>query len=130
MRAALRVGLAALTWVLVGCDDPFSPGQSIVLPIVSLDAPASVPGGQSFVVRVSIQSGGCRSFTGLDGTRGPSQLVLVAHGRDDSGPGMACPDDIRTDVRDVRVEPPFSGPFTVIAKQPDGTTTTRVVRVE
>lgn len=130
MTLPIRLTLAALICGLVGCEDPFSPSHSILLPIVSLEAPASVTGAQSFVVRVSIQSGGCRSFTGLDGTRTASQLLLTARGRDGSGPGISCPGDIRTDVRDVRVEPPFTGPFTVVANQPDGTTSTKVVRVD
>ena len=96
MSLPLRLPLAAaLILGVVGCADPFSPGQSILLPIVSLEAPASVTGGQSFVVRVSIQSGGCQTFTGLDGTRTASRLVLTARGRDGSGPGISCPGDIQ-----------------------------------
>jgi hypothetical protein len=124
------VVLAGLMWMLAGCDDPFSPTRSIVLPIVSLEAPASVAAGESFVARVSVQSGGCRRFTALESTRTASRLTVIARGQDSSGPDVACPGDIRTDVREVRVDPPVSDPFTVVANQPDGTTSTRVVRVQ
>jgi hypothetical protein len=100
-----------------------------VLPITAIEAPSEVRSNEEFVVRVSFQSGGCRTFTGLDAVKTTGRLTLTARGSDTSGPSVNCPADTRTEARDVRATPPHTDPLTIVANQPDGSTTTRTVRV-
>ena len=118
-----------LTGLVAGCEDAFGPGRAIVLPITDLVVPAEVRTNDVLVVKVSIQTGGCKSLVGLNAVRTEGRVTLTARGNDSSGENVSCPGDIRTELREYRADPPFSDPFTVAAIQPDGTTTTRTVRV-
>ena len=132
MRSAFKFTATValgLTGLVAACEDAFGPGQAIVLPITDLVVPAEVRTNDVLVVRVSIQTGGCKTFVGLNAVRSEQRVTLTARGNDSSGETVNCPDDIRTEVREYRADPPFSDPFTVVANQPDGTTTTRTVRV-
>ncbi len=120
---ALALGLVA------GCDVALGPGREVTLVIMEVEAPAEVPPGTTFMVRVTVQSGGCRSFDALVVTQTTEQVTIVARGHDASGPGISCTGDIRHTERDVRVDPPLADPFTVVARQPSGPPTTQVVRV-
>lgn len=118
-----------LTATAVACEDAFGPGQSVVLPITAIEAPAEINSNDELVVRVTIQTGGCVSFTGLDAVKSTGRFTLTARGSDSSGPNVNCPGDIRNEVRDTRAAPPHTDPLTIVANQPDGSTTTRTVRV-
>jgi len=115
--------------LVTGCGSPFDPGRTITLPITTVDAPAAVNAGDGVVVRVTVESGGCRVFQGVQAQRAPGRLTLTARGHDSSGPRFSCPADIRSDVREIRIEPPLADPFIVAARQPDGSETTRTIRV-
>jgi hypothetical protein len=121
--------LACLTVLLATCNDVFGPARAIVLPISEIEAPAEVGVGETLVVRVSIESGGCRSFKTLDAVRTADRVTFTARGVDTSGPRISCPGDIRTTIREYRAVPPLTDPFTLVARQPQGEQTTRTVRV-
>jgi hypothetical protein len=127
-KTAVTVALG-LTGMVAACEDAFGPGRSIVLPITDLVTPAEVRPNDVLVVKVSIQTGGCKSLVGLNAVRTEARVTLTARGSDSSGENVNCPGDIRTEVREYRAEPPFGDPFTVVGNQPDGSTTTRTVRV-
>ena len=132
MRPAARFissVVLGLTAAVVACEDAFGPSRAVVLRITAIEAPAEVRSNEELVVRVTIQTGGCLSFTGLDAVKTTGRFTLTARGTDSSGPTVDCPADIRTEVRDVRGTPPHTDPMTVVANQPDGSTTTRTVRV-
>ena len=132
MRPAFKFAAAVafgLTGLVAGCEDAFGPGRSIVLPITDLVVPPEVRVNDVLVVRVSIETGGCKSLVGLNAVRTEGRLTLTARGTDSAGENVSCPGDIRTEVREYRADPPFADPFTVVANQPDGSTTTRTVRV-
>lgn len=125
-----RAGPAPLVALLVaGCQWPSDPGRAITLPITTLDAPATVNAADGLIVRVTVQSGGCRVLQAVEARRAPGRVTLTARGHDSSGPRVNCTADIRTDVREIRVDPPLGDPFIVGARQPDGSETTRVIRV-
>lgn len=127
---SLRAGLALVLALTAGCESVFDPGKTITLPITALDAPGAVAAGEGVVVRVTVESGGCRTFQRLEAQRAPGRVTLTARGRDSSGPSVNCPADIRTDIRDYGIDPPLADPFTVAAHQPDGSEMTRVIRVQ
>jgi len=132
MRPAIKlsacVGLG-LTVAVFACTDALGPGQSVVLPISGLETPAEVRSTDPLIVRVTIDVGGCRTFTGLDAVKTTNRLTLTARGTDTSGPTVDCPANVATEVRDFRADAPHTDPLTVVANQPDGSTTTRTVRV-
>lgn len=132
MAASIPFGTSpalVIALLVTGCGSPFDPGRTITLPITTVDAPAAVNAGDGVVVRVTVQSGGCRVFQGVEAQRAPGRLTLTARGRDSSGPRVNCTAEIRTDVRDISIEPPLADPFVVAARQPDGSETTRSIRV-
>ena len=128
LRLIATLALAVAT-TASSCEGAFGPDRSIVLPITEIEAPSEVAPGQAVLVRFTVTSGGCRRFERVDAVRTAGRVTLTARGRDSSGPRISCPADIRTDVREYRAEPPVSDPFTIAARQPDGTEATRTVRV-
>jgi hypothetical protein len=113
----------------IACEDPFGTVRQIALPITAVEAPASVNVGDAPVVRVTVQSGGCKRFEKLNAVRTPERVTIAARGTDSSGPRVSCPGDIRSDVVEYRAQPLLVDPFTVVAKQPDGSETIRTIRV-
>lgn len=113
-----------------GCANPFAPGRSVILPVVNIEAPTTVAPGAGFSVTFTVGSGGCTRFVRGEATKTSTTLTFTAHGRDGSGPNIMCPADFRTDRVVETVAPPISDPFTIVARQPDGSQTTRVVRVQ
>jgi hypothetical protein len=118
----------ALASGLAGCDS-LGPDRTVVLFISELTAPTSIVEGQTLVAQVTVEFGGCRSFTKLDKVRTPGRITIRALGRDTSGPNVSCPADIRTQVVEVRTEGPFTDPFLVVGVQPTGEETKRSVRL-
>ena len=125
----IRLGVFGAVAAAAGCNLPFSPGRAVTLPISRIQAPVEVPTGVPFTVIFVVQTGGCRSFTRLATARTANTVTAVAHGRDSSGPKVSCPNDIREEPQSYTVQPPFSGPFMIVAKQPTGAETTVEVRV-
>jgi hypothetical protein len=113
----------------VSCDVSLGPGREITLPITNVEAPEEAVPGASFTVRVTVQSGGCRQFEQLVVTQTTERATFVARGHDTEGPGVLCPSDIRYTEREVRLDPPFTDPYEIVARQPSGPATTRTVRI-
>ncbi len=113
----------------VSCDVALGPGREITLPITNVEAPEEVAAGTSFNVRVTVQSGGCRQFEQLIVTQTTERATFVARGHDSEGPGVLCTTDIRYAEREVRLDPPFTDPYTIVARQPSGPPTTRTARI-
>ena len=127
---SVRLRFAAfVAFLLGGCRDPVGTSRAVVLGISELDVPVEAPPGTAVLVKATVVTGGCLSFTKLEATRTAGRVTLIARGRDASGPNVSCPADIRYTVHEYRAEPPLLDPFAVVAKQPDGTTTTKVVRI-
>ena len=111
------------------CELSLGPRHNITLPITDIVAPAEIAADLVLTVRVTIESGGCRRLEQLRVTRTASRATIVAYGFDTEGPGVNCPADIRHDVRQLSLVPPFSDPFTLVARQPNDSETVRVIRV-
>lgn len=111
------------------CELSLGPRHNITLPITDIVAPAEIAADSVLTVHVTIESGGCRRLEQLRVTRTASRATIVAYGFDTEGPGVTCPADIRHDVRQLSLVPPFSDPFTLVARQPNDSETVRVIRV-
>ncbi len=126
-QKSVRLGVVLLA---AGCANPFAPGRSIVLSVENIEAPATAAPGAGFSVTFRVVSGGCKRFVRGEATKTSTTLTFTAQGRDGSGPNIFCTDDIRYDDVVEVVTPPISDPFTIVAKQPDGSQSTKVVRVQ
>ena len=119
------------------CELSLGPGRDIRLPITDVVAPAEIAADSVLRVRVTVESGGCRRLEQLRVTRTASRatnalipvITIVALGFDTGGPGISCTGDIRHEVRQVSLDPPFTDPFSIAALQPGGPETVRVVRI-
>lgn len=127
-RARLRSAVYA-AGMFGSCELSLGPRHNITLPITDIVAPAEIAADSVLTVRVTVESGGCRRLDQVRVTRSASRATIVAHGFDNGGPGVSCPGDIRHDDRQFALAPPFSDPFTLVARQPNGPETVRVVRV-
>jgi hypothetical protein len=122
--AILSLAAAAACW------DPFGLSPEVKLPISELLAPESVSPAGPANVRVTVVTGGCRSFDRIVSKRTASVVILEAWGDDGSGPGRACTTDIRYEPKEYSIPGPFTHPLVISAVQPDGTSITRSVKVE
>lgn len=86
--------------------------------------------GVSFSVTFTVESGGCKRFERLETTKTGTVLTAVAHGTQSVGQNIVCPADIRYDSVVKDVNSPITDPFTIVARQPDGTETTVSVRIQ
>jgi hypothetical protein len=114
-----------------GCGSVLEPdSRSIILPITRINVPSTVTSGTSFSATFIIESGGCKRFERLETTKTERALTVLARGTEPTSKNIACTDDIRyVTVMEV-VTPPMTDPFSVVAKQPDGTEATVQVRVQ
>ena len=113
-----------------GCANLFAPGRPVILPVVNIEAPTTVAPGAGFSVTFKVGSSGCTRFVRGEATKTSTTLTFTAHGRDSPGPNTSCPTDIRYDEVVETLTPPISDPFTIVARRPDGSQTTKVVRVQ
>ncbi|HEX6533577.1 MAG TPA: hypothetical protein VF041_03215 [Gemmatimonadaceae bacterium] len=118
-----------LTLAVLACGDSSGPGRQVVLDVTALAAPDTVPAAGPLTVTVTVTVGGCLSFERFHVERTAARLDLVAVGRDGSGPGVACTADVRYEAHEYSAGPPFTDPFTVAVRQPDGSSITRQVHV-
>ena len=119
-RTVLPLVAAVTLGALAACDGLFERERDVLLPVQSIAAPATFTPGEAFTVTATVVSGGCRSFERLDGAREGDRITLLARGREVSGPGVACPADIRYEPRTFTVRPPFGDSIVVTAAQPAG----------
>ncbi|MGH7652454.1 MAG: hypothetical protein ACREMS_11515 [Gemmatimonadaceae bacterium] len=97
--------------------NPFEPepDQSIALDVSKVDVPSSVTAGSAFDVVLTVTLGGCLSFDRIDVVRSATAANFTVWGRDASKgrKGVMCPENLVLEPHTYRVQPPFSGPFTV-----------------
>jgi hypothetical protein len=125
-----RLSTAVYTLGMVGsCELSLGPERDVRLPITEIVAPAEIAADSLLTVRVTVESGGCRRLEELRVTRTASRATIAALGIETDGPGVNCRTAIRHDVREFSLDPPFTDPFTLAARQPGGTETVRVIRV-
>lgn len=122
--------LILATLIACGCRSLVGSDRDVTLPIIDLVVPESASANAPFTVTLTVVSGGCLRFDRLIATRAPGVVALQARGKDSSGPGIVCTADLRYDPQTYQVAPPFSNPFSVTTVQPDGTLTTRTVRIQ
>lgn len=123
-----RAAAVALSLLAAACLSTTESSRTVFLDITGLEAPATHAATAPLSITVVVSSGGCRRFETLDAVREASRLTITAVGREDEG--GACTADVRTD-RVVHVaQPPFFDSLLVVARQPNGTETTRVVRMQ
>ena len=117
-RSLARLLAPAVPCLLAACDGIFTRERAILLPVQSIEVPATFTPGSPFTVTLTVVAGGCRSFERLDGERAGDRLVIRARGHEVTGPDVACPADIRYEPRAFTVQPPFGDSIVVVASQP------------
>ena len=121
------VAAAATLALYFRCTVGTGLGPECALTIVKVDAPAQIGPSDALFMTVTVQYGWC-SFESVVVTRTTDGVTLDARGRDDARPGARRDDNLQQ-VVSVRVDPPYRDPFTIIARQPSGPSTSQVVRV-
>jgi len=125
-----RLAAAAVLLAGIGCQNPFTSDRIVRLTISEIAAPSEVAHDASLPLTLTVVTGGCRSFDRLELVdHSSTHIVFVAYGRDAERRGTSCPTDIRFEPHTYEAPPPFSDPLTVIARQPDNSEMSRVVRV-
>lgn len=115
-----------------GCSSIFDLGRrSITLPITKVEAPPTAAPGASFNVAFTVaMTNGCIRFERLESTETDAALTVTARGSVPDRQDIACTQDVRSETVVEVVTPPTTDPFSVIARQPDGTETTVQVRIQ
>jgi hypothetical protein len=123
--------VVALLAVPLACN-PFAPDQSVVLEVVSLDAPATISPGAQLTVVLTVTTGGCTVFDHIASLRGTSGAQLAAIGLNTAKgkTNYSCPADIRSDPHSYTLDPPFQSPFTVQVNRPTSPPLVATVLVE
>jgi len=118
MKTVLCVGVVAGLVALTGCN-VFDPDHTVILSVPKIDAPATVTAGTSFTVTVTVQTGGCRSFSRLEVQKFTTAVRVVPWGTDASvgNKNVLCPANIIDEPHEIRIDPPFSGPYEVTVEQ-------------
>jgi hypothetical protein len=119
----------ALLALLVGslflaCDDQ-APNSTFVIDVERIEAPATLPSGESFEIRLhgTIGPDLCHGFDRYDTRRTQHGIEITAIGRRERGAQVCA-----TAIAALRGEPPivvtrpFVGPFRVVVHRPDGST--------
>ena len=118
MKTVLSVVLLSGLIALTGCN-VFDPDRSVILSVPKIDAPATVTAGASFTVTLTVQTGGCRSFSRLEVQKSNSGVHVVPWGTDAriGNKGVICPAIITDEPHAIQIDPPFSGPYQVFVDQ-------------
>ena len=116
---------------LTACN-PFAPDQSVVLEVVSLDAPATISPGAQLTVVLTVTTGGCIVFDHIAVLRGTSGAQLAAIGLNTAKgkTNYSCPAYIRSDPHPYTLDPPFQSPFKVQVNRPTSPPLVATVLVE
>ena len=118
MKTVLSVVVVSGLVALTGCN-VFDPDQSVILNVPRIDAPATVTSGASFTVTLTVQAGGCRSFSRLEVQKFNTGLHVVPWGTDArvGNKGVLCPAIVTEEPHAIQIDPPFSGPYQVWVEQ-------------
>lgn len=95
----------------------------------SVSVPSTVRATDTLTVSLHgwIGSNGCFSFERFEAERSPAQLKLSVIGS--VVDAQACPAVMVPIPSEYKVAPPLEGPFSIVVRQPDGSTLERTVEV-
>ena len=118
MKTVLSVVVVSGLVVITGCN-VLDPDRSVILPVPRIDAPATVTAGASFTVTLTVETGGCLSFTRLEVQKSNTGVHVVPWGTDAriGNKGILCPQNIVDTPHAIQIDPPFSGPYQVYVEQ-------------
>lgn len=126
------VTAVALALGMAGClmaDD--SADRMVLMPVEEIFVSRSARAGAHLEARfVGLLTNGCQRFERLEVSETERSAIAVMWARERKPPGMLCTADIRQ-VEQVRsFRPVVPGQFVISVKQPDGSVSTREVRIE
>jgi hypothetical protein len=118
---SLSVTLAVIVTGLGACSEPVGPANQNPeiqqIPVVRLEAPATVAPGTSVDAVLTVEVGGCASFDHITEVRSGSQISLAAWGKVFvPPPNAACEDYAIQEPHTYRLDPPFPPKFTIIVQ--------------
>ena len=114
----LKALVSVMAGVLASCSSSTAP-QRVLVPIRQLVVPDSVGNNGVLPVDVTVEYGGCTSFTGVSFTRAPAHVTVTAWGERPTGPGIACPEYLVDSTVHIDVPGPWNvGELTVTAEEP------------
>jgi|SRR6266550_1493841 len=118
MKTVLSIVLVSGLVALTECN-VFEPDQSVILSVPKIDAPATVSTGSSFTVTLTVQTGGCTSFSRLEVAKFNTGVHVVPWGTDAriGRKGVLCPAFISAEPHTIQIDPLFSGPYQVYVDQ-------------
>jgi hypothetical protein len=115
---------------LLACSNPIESSREVTLSISDIEVPVTIPRTGPLDIVVIVRTGGCISFRRLDVNRsGSSSVEVRGIGLDGSGPGIACPADVREERHPLTFTGAFADSVVVTGRQPDGNTLRRKVIV-
>lgn len=123
--------IASVAIVLTGCNNSTAP-TAITLGISDLLVPATVMRGATIPIDVTVQYGGCESFTRLDVARSSNQITVTARGEYPNDRGITCIDILHSVKKHVDVAAPSTtGTLTITATEPaNATPVVRQVQIQ
>lgn len=131
MKTALSVVVASGLVALAGCNI-FDPDQSVILPVTTLDAPATVAATEPITVQLTLQTGGCISFDRIDVQKMNDGARIVPWGTDPrkGNKNILCLADVKYEPHTVQVSPPFVNPYHIVVEQGSRAPLTATVQVQ
>lgn len=104
--------------VLAACSSSTAP-ERVLVPIRQLAVPDSVANNGVLPMDVTVEYGGCTSFTGVSFSRAPDHVTVTPWGERPTGPGVACPEYLVDPTVHIDVPGPWNvGKLTVTAEEP------------
>src|SRR2546423_485416 len=131
-RMAMFVIAVALPLGMAGCliADP-SADRMVLMPVEEILVAGSARAGAQIEARfIGLLTNGCQRFERLEVIETDQSAIVVMWARQPRSAGALCTADIRQVEQARTFRPVAPGQFTISAKQPDGTVSTREVRVE
>jgi hypothetical protein len=118
MKTVWSVLLSAVFVLLGGCS-VLDPDQSVILPAIQLDVPATVSAAAPFTITLTLRTGGCTNFDRLAVEKFDTGVRIVPWGTNSNigHKDTTCPTNIVDEPHTVQLEPPFSNPFQVSVEQ-------------
>ncbi len=117
---------------LAGCGPFDSDGDLFVIRVQSIVAPALVPASDTLRIRFTgaIGPDGCWNLARVDRRLTDSTLDITFVGVHDASRDHVCVHQPQSLDHEEAIPPPLRTPFTISARQPDGSLLHRVVTVQ
>ncbi|MEO9225830.1 MAG: hypothetical protein ABI328_05585 [Gemmatimonadaceae bacterium] len=113
--------LSVTAAVLVSCSSSTAP-ERVLVPIRQLVVPDSVGQNAVLPVDVTVEFGGCTSFTGVSFSRAPDHVTVAAWGERPTSPDIVCAQYLVSSVVHIDVPGPWNGGKLTVTAQEPGTT--------